>query len=1053
MQQGGFSFAGQENDARYGIQPLLPAGPVSTRIPLKPMDHPQKLESPEDNAPIEVKVLPQSPRSPRLIGRQTQLKSLDELLRHTLAPRGSVVLVTGEAGIGKSSVVYEAKTRAEARGFRTLEADCFEPDRIVPYGPIFDLFETLLRSTPDPVELLGPKAPILIKWISVLQSALPHIAPAASVEPEQEKRRFFNALTDFFVRLSSNAPLMIVVEDLHWSDDATLDYWLHLARRISREPILLVLTYRRDQVPPSLSHFLSELDRARLATTLLLEPLTREQADEMLRAIFDLLRPVRPEFLDAIYGLTEGNPFFIEEVLESLITSGDIFYNDGAWNRRSVNELHIPRTVSDGVRQRSEQLSPPARDILVLASVLGRRFDFVLLQELSGMGEGTLLNVLKELVQAQLVTEVSADQFAFRHTLIREAIYATQLLRERRGYHLAIAQAIEKRLGEPSPQALSDLAVNYYQAAVWDKALEYSLLAGERAQGIYAPREAVEYYTYAVNAAQQLSVSPSPRLLRARGQAYETLGDFERAAADYEGSCIAARDTQDRTAEWQSLIDLGFLWASRDYTRTEDYYRQALELARASGERRLVAHSFNRIGNWHLNMETPQEARTYHEKALEIFRDMNEPHGVAASLDLGGVASINAGDLFGGKSYCEQAITLFREMDDRVGLASCLATIPMCAGDYSTSTFVPATSFARARAEAEEAFHLAREIGWRSGEAFALTSLAANLSATGEYANALDAAQQALDLATEINHRQWGIRAELTLGLIYLDLLGLTQARQHLQAAAQLASESGSILWTRFVTASLARTDILQDNPVAAAARLGAVLESTAETRAMGERHCWYARAELAHHEKKEHLALEIVERLISTAPNVKSTDLIPPLWKLRGEIWMGLKNFAQAEADLIAAKEVAVRQGARPLLWRIQVALGRVYVARKQYAAAEGAFSAARAITHELVENIPETGLRADFLTSVTTNVPSPRPLTPRQAVKREFAGLTERERQVAAQIAMGRSNREIAEALVLSEYTVATHVGNILNKLGFHSRAQIAAWSAERGLEASAD
>lgn len=1017
------------------------------------MEQPKKLESTGVNVPGEAKGLPQSPRSPRLIGRQTQLKSLDELLKHALASRGSVVLVTGEAGIGKSSVVHQAKTRAEGRGFQTLEADCFEPDRIVPYAPIFDLFETLLRSTPDPVELLGPKAPILSKWISILQPALPRIAPAASVEPEQEKRRFFNALTEFFVRLSARGPLMLVVEDLHWSDDASLDYWLHLARRISREPIFFVLTYRPDQVPPSLGHFLSELDRARLATRLVLEPLTRDQADEMLRAIFDLLRPVRSEFLDAIYGLTEGNPFFIEEVLGSLIASGDIYFDDGAWNRRAVNELHIPHTVSDGVRRRSEQLTPPARDILVLASVLGRRFDFGLLRELSGMSEGTLLSVIKELVRAQLVTEVSADQFAFRHTLIREAIYATQLLREKRGYHLAIAQAIEKKPGEPSTQALSDLAVHYSRAAVWDKALEYSLRAGEKAQGIYAPREAVEYYTYAVDAAQQLSVSPSPRLLRARGQAYETLGDFERAAADYEGSCRAARDSHDRTAEWQSLIDLGFLWASRDYSRTEGYYRQALELAQASGERRLVAHSLNRIGNWRLNMEHPHEARTYHEQALEIFRDLNERQGVAASLDLGGVASINAGDLDAGKSYCEQAIALFRELDDRVGLASCLATITMCAGDYSTSTFVPATYFARSGAEAEEALQLAREIGWRSGEAFALSSLAASLGATGEYGDALDAAQQALDLATEINHRQWMVRARVTLGLIYLDLFGVTQARQHLQEAAQLASESGSILWTRFVAASLARTDIIQDNPAAAAARLDAVLGSSAETRALGERHCWYARAELAHHEKKEQAALELVERLIATAPNVKSTDLIPPLWELRGEIYVGFKNFVQAEADLIAAQEFATRQGARPLLWRIRVALGRIYQARKQYTAAEDAFSAALTITHELAENISEPELRANFLRLVTALVPGHRPLTPRQAVKREFAGLTERERQVAAQIALGRSNREIAEALVLSEYTVATHVGNILNKLGFHSRAQIAAWAAEKGLEANAD
>jgi DNA-binding CsgD family transcriptional regulator len=998
-------------------------------------------------------LVPQSPRSPRLIGRQSQLKSLEELLQQASKKQGRVALVKGEAGIGKSTVVREMVARAKAHGFRAVEADCVEADSLVPYGPLFDLFETLQRSTPDLMELVGPTAPVLVKWIPIVQLALTGLAPAAPVEPEQERRRFFNALTQFFVDLSAERNLIIVVEDLHWCDDASLDYWLHLARRVRLHPILLVMTLRSNQVPPSLSDFLAELDRERLPTVLALEPLSRGQVDEMLRACFDLLQPVRPEFLDAIYGLTEGNPFFVEEVLGSLIASGEIYFQDGAWNRKAVNELHIPRSISDGVRRSSEQLSRSARAALVLASVIGRRFDFGLLRELSGVSEGEQLRAVRELVQAQLVREESADAFAFRHSLIREAVYATLLVRERKGLHLAIAQALERRGGEPSAQSLRDLAVHYFKAEVWDKTLEYSLRAGQRAQAFYAPSEAAEYYNQAVDAAGQLFASPSPLLLRARGQTYETLGDFDKARTDYETARRAARDVGDLRAEWQSLIDLGFLWTSRDYSLAAEYYHHALEIARSSGDRSLVADSLNRIGNWHLNLERPHEARGYHEEALAIFRELNDTHGVATSLDLGGVASINSGDLVAGKAYCEQAIALFRELDDRVGLVSCLATVTMCAGDWNTVTLVPATDFARATAEAQEATQLAHGIGLRSGEAFALTSLAAALDAAGEYDRALEAAHRALSISTEIGHRQWQIRANVALGMVYLHIFAFGQARHHFRQAEGLASESGSSLWSRVVASSLAFVDTLEDNPAAAAARLDAVLGPQADMRTMGERQCWHARAEIAHREGKEQLALEIVERLIITAPNISATDIIPPLWMLRGKIRASQNDYVQAEADLLTAQTGAARQRSQPILWRIQIALGRVYEARKQHAAAERSFASAGMVVQELAENVAEPELRANFLSRATAKLPHPRAITARQAAKIEFQGLTARERQVAALIALGKTNREIAEALVISEYTVATHVGNILNKLGFSSRTQIAAWAAGMGLEPEAE
>src|SRR5262249_12282949 len=154
--------------------------------------------------------------------------------------------------------------------------------------------------------------------------------------------------------------------------------------------------------------------------------------DAMLGALLDLPTPATAEFRAALYALTEGNPFFVEEVVRALVAAGEITRTGVGWERRPLAELRVPRSVQDAVQRRGRALGAPARRVLSLAAVLGRRFDFALLRELTGLGEAGLLTRVKELIAAQLVVEESADRFAFRHALTRQAVYAGLLARERR---------------------------------------------------------------------------------------------------------------------------------------------------------------------------------------------------------------------------------------------------------------------------------------------------------------------------------------------------------------------------------------------------------------------------------------------------------------------------------------------------------------------------------------------------------------------------------------------------------------------------------------------
>ena len=256
--------------------------------------------------------------------------------------------------------------------------------------------------------------------------------------------------------------MLLVVEDLHWSDDLSLEFLQYLARGVAPHALAMLLTYRSDEVQPRLRHVLAQLDRERLAQEVTLTPLTREEVGAMLRATFALQRPLRAEFLEAIYSLTEGNPFFVEEVLKSLVAAGQIFYTDGGWERKSLEELHIPRSVQDAVQQRVEQLSMDAQQVLQLAAVAGRRFDFGLLQHLTRFDEQALLRLIKELIAAQLVVEESAEQFAFRHALTRQAIYTSMLARERQALHRQIAETLEQLYPDSLDAHLGDIAYHFY---------------------------------------------------------------------------------------------------------------------------------------------------------------------------------------------------------------------------------------------------------------------------------------------------------------------------------------------------------------------------------------------------------------------------------------------------------------------------------------------------------------------------------------------------------------------------------------------------------------
>ncbi|MDQ2786167.1 MAG: AAA family ATPase [Chloroflexota bacterium] len=388
---------------------------------------------------------------PVVVGRERELACGAALLTEAAAGRGQVLLLSGEAGIGKSRLACALMGTASWRGFQTIIGVCQEQDRDCPYAPFLDAVRFLLhRGGSD------ASAAIAEQDRAVLARLVPELGmtgdePVATLPPEHEKRRIFEAFVHFCLALSRDTPLTIVLEDLHWADATSLDLIQLLARRLASARTFLLATARSDEPGDDLAAWLSALARGRFVTRLALAPLTEPDVAAMIAATAD--SPLPLPVVSAINARAEGNPFLVEELLHALVEeTADQARWDGA---DGIIAGQVPTVVAQTVARRLGALDRDARTVAEAGAAIGRRFSFDLLRHLTRLDEAALIGVLRQLVAAHLVIEERIEAravFAFRHALTREAIYHRLLEPERRQQHRRIARVFATQTGDwPAP--------------------------------------------------------------------------------------------------------------------------------------------------------------------------------------------------------------------------------------------------------------------------------------------------------------------------------------------------------------------------------------------------------------------------------------------------------------------------------------------------------------------------------------------------------------------------------------------------------------------------
>lgn len=567
--------------------------------------------------------------------------------------------------------------------------------------------------------------------------------------------------------------------------------------------------------------------------------------------------------------------------------------------------------------------------------------------------ESSAQNLLDILEATGLVRMAQLEpdlEYLFRHALVQEAAYSSVLRTDRKALHALVGKTLEGLYADRASEFSAILGHHFAEAGENEKAIQYLKLAGENAARQYALNEALGHFSRA------LELKPDPEIHSARGRVHATLGEFERARADFEMAAAELHKAKDLKGECRALLDLGALWAERDYQYTGKYFQDAYQLAVEAGDLAMQANALNRIGNWYINQDKPVDAAARHDQALAIFEQSGDERGIAETHDLLGMTNAIAGNAHKAVAHYTKAIAMFRTMGEVTLLASSLSAIQLAAPSVETDTVVCPFEFQQAVNYGWEAARLAQSIHWLSGEVFAYFCIGQIASYSGEYTIGWDTAHRAMEIAQSIQHDQWILATHIDFGDWHRSLLDYDRAAEEFEQAYALAKQIGSLHWVRTAGGILASTYALSGRPTEAQTLLADLMLSADPPTSLGQRQVWFAKADLLLAQKELTAVFDLIALLEQTGvPDERGDIPAIRLEMLRAQALILSETWGEAEKRLDRLISYLQRVNILPVLWRAHRLLSTVYLATGRSAEASAATESMREILKTLLTKIPQ--------------------------------------------------------------------------------------------------
>jgi tetratricopeptide (TPR) repeat protein len=456
------------------------------------------------------------------------------------------VLVTGEPGSGKTRLARELVDYARITGGAVLQGGCYELEAATPYLPFVEALRTWVHESTDEElrESVGDAGAELARLAPELESRIGPFPEGPALSAAEQRLRLFDGVARCLFNLAEPRGLLLFIDDLQWADQASLSLMHYLVRLVGRERVLILGCYRETDLDRShpLAEALDTWNRERAAVRVRLRRLDAEATSAMLTVLLGQSE-VTEDLSSSIHRETEGNPFFIEEIVKTLVDEGQIVCEIGGWCRRDSAELVLPQGVKAAIGRRLDHLSEPTTEVLRSAAILGKSFEFSELAAVADRSEDELLDAVDEAVAAQLLETGAGETISFTHDKIREVLYHELNPIRRRRLHLRVAEGLEALRDRGGRVAVEDLAHHSMEGGCLEKGFDYAMRAAADAAGIYAYGDSLRLYERARECAEALGREAElARIDTAMGDVYVLKGEPVAAAGHYERALAATAD-------------------------------------------------------------------------------------------------------------------------------------------------------------------------------------------------------------------------------------------------------------------------------------------------------------------------------------------------------------------------------------------------------------------------------------------------------------------------------------------------------------------------------
>jgi tetratricopeptide (TPR) repeat protein len=727
---------------------------------------------------------------PILVGRKNELEELEQLLDLAFKGKGRTVFISGEAGSGKTRLITEFLENARKKDVTILVGWCLN-DAAVPYFPFVEAFDSYLSVSEDEASAVNQKMSLQSWLSSTNQSELNE--KTINLKPQVWKDRAFHGVAEELFFLSAKKPLILVLDDIHWADSASLSLLQYLARKVGCERILIIATFRSEELcsesgehPNQLFKVLLLMGRDALFKEVKLSNLSSHNVGRIAESMLN--GRVDPELVEKLAFESHGNPLFVVETLRMLYQQRRLSKKDDQWSLH-VNTFGVPRKVRDVILRRLETLKPHQRKILDIASVVGQKFDPKLVATAVSCDNADVLIALNEIARRTLMVQSEGNGYRFSHEKIREMLYLEIPPLLKKEYHLRVAQEMQSANLRGGKVSMNDVAYQFVHAENKAKAIEYSLRAGRDALSRYGNVEAIDRFSYVIE-----STANDREFINERARALEGLGDA------YAANCMYAEaiKTFDQLAESEKgslrlralrkAMDAAFIKGDKPDLLLE-YAKKAEKLALDNRlEMGRVISNRGRAFAWAGRGEKKLDLTDY-KTALQIFEEENSLADVAEALWRIGEACFRPEGL----GYLLRSRAIFKELGDthkEIVVSRSIGTV-----------FLFAELFQEAKRELRNVARAAEKLGVFDELARAIGMLGLIDHYEGKFAEALSKALKALEYIekTDVNYiRSFDLGA---LTRIYSKLGDLKSADKYFDKITKLTPE---VLSTGMVTINIA---------------------------------------------------------------------------------------------------------------------------------------------------------------------------------------------------------------------------------------------------------